>query len=168
MDVLWSVQEFVDKEKAIAKALEELRANFYCELCDKQYQKHQEFDNHINSYDHAHKQVKWRQNSTQNGLSLLGRLGQGMIFCWVFAFWRDCHPPTPTEQSPIPIDWEINVQAPIPDHLQKLLTSWVSCWCFVLNSLSHWLKINFFSFICCMLVLHQLVSKCWSQAASVF
>ncbi|XP_053555945.1 G patch domain-containing protein 8 [Bombina bombina] len=49
-------KDFVDKEKAIAKALEELRANFYCELCDKQYQKHQEFDNHINSYDHAHKQ----------------------------------------------------------------------------------------------------------------
>ncbi|XP_032868605.1 zinc finger protein 804B isoform X1 [Amblyraja radiata] len=44
------------KEKAIAKALEDLKANFYCELCDKQYHKHQEFDNHINSYDHAHKQ----------------------------------------------------------------------------------------------------------------
>lgn len=38
--------------------MEDLRANFYCELCDKQYQKHQEFDNHINSYDHAHKQVR--------------------------------------------------------------------------------------------------------------
>ncbi|KFQ51589.1 G patch domain-containing protein 8, partial [Nestor notabilis] len=50
-------KDYVDKEKAIAKALEDLRANFYCELCDKQYQKHQEFDNHINSYDHAHKQV---------------------------------------------------------------------------------------------------------------
>ncbi|XP_059989221.1 G patch domain-containing protein 8 isoform X2 [Lagenorhynchus albirostris] len=49
-------KDYVDKEKAIAKALEDLRANFYCELCDKQYQKHQEFDNHINSYDHAHKQ----------------------------------------------------------------------------------------------------------------
>ncbi|NXG70574.1 Z804B protein, partial [Baryphthengus martii] len=33
-----------------------VKANFYCELCDKQYHKHQEFDNHINSYDHAHKQ----------------------------------------------------------------------------------------------------------------
>ncbi|KAL8175693.1 UNVERIFIED_CONTAM: G patch domain-containing protein 8 [Gekko kuhli] len=50
-------KDYVDKEKAIAKALEDLRANFYCELCDKQYQKHQEFDNHINSYDHAHKQL---------------------------------------------------------------------------------------------------------------
>ncbi|XP_026577011.1 G patch domain-containing protein 8-like [Pseudonaja textilis] len=49
-------KDYVDKEKTIAKALEDLRANFYCELCDKQYQKHQEFDNHINSYDHAHKQ----------------------------------------------------------------------------------------------------------------
>ncbi|XP_054614601.1 G patch domain-containing protein 8 isoform X2 [Dunckerocampus dactyliophorus] len=46
----------MEKEKAIAKALEDLRANFYCELCDKQYTKHQEFDNHINSYGHAHKQ----------------------------------------------------------------------------------------------------------------
>ncbi|KAL4656676.1 zinc finger protein 804A-like [Arapaima gigas] len=48
--------DYAEKEKAIAKALEDLKANFYCELCDKQYYKHQEFDNHINSYDHAHKQ----------------------------------------------------------------------------------------------------------------
>lgn len=57
-----SAQDQVEKEKAIAKALEDLRANFYCELCDKQYTKHQEFDNHINSYDHAHKQVVFCSN----------------------------------------------------------------------------------------------------------
>ena len=50
-------QDQVEKEKAIAKALEDLRANFYCELCDQQYLTHQEFDNHINSYDHAPKQL---------------------------------------------------------------------------------------------------------------
>ncbi|KAG8573812.1 hypothetical protein GDO81_012562 [Engystomops pustulosus] len=48
---------YAEKGKSIANALEDLKANFYCELCDKQYHKHQEFDNHINSYDHAHKQV---------------------------------------------------------------------------------------------------------------
>nr|XP_036846543.1 zinc finger protein 804B [Manis javanica] len=48
--------DFPEKEKSTAKALEDVNANFYCELCDKQYHKHQEFDNHINSYDHAHKQ----------------------------------------------------------------------------------------------------------------
>ncbi|XP_036174438.1 zinc finger protein 804A [Myotis myotis] len=48
--------DYAEKENTIAKALEDLKANFYCELCDKQYHKHQEFDNHINSYDHAHKQ----------------------------------------------------------------------------------------------------------------
>ncbi|KFV06451.1 Zinc finger protein 804B, partial [Tauraco erythrolophus] len=48
--------DYAEKEKASAKALEDVKANFYCELCDKQYHKHQEFDNHINSYDHAHKQ----------------------------------------------------------------------------------------------------------------
>ncbi|NXT27771.1 Z804B protein, partial [Syrrhaptes paradoxus] len=50
------LQDYAEKEKAAAKALEDVKANFYCELCDKQYHKHQEFDNHINSYDHAHKQ----------------------------------------------------------------------------------------------------------------
>ncbi|XP_063789382.1 zinc finger protein 804A [Pseudophryne corroboree] len=45
-----------EKENTRQNALESLKANFYCELCDKQYYKHQEFDNHINSYDHAHKQ----------------------------------------------------------------------------------------------------------------
>ncbi|XP_029461814.1 zinc finger protein 804A isoform X2 [Rhinatrema bivittatum] len=48
--------DYAEKENTIAKALEDFKANFYCELCDKQYYKHQEFDNHINSYDHAHKQ----------------------------------------------------------------------------------------------------------------
>lgn len=51
------LQDYAEKEKTLAKALEDLKANFYCQLCDKQYYKHQEFDNHINSYDHAHKQV---------------------------------------------------------------------------------------------------------------
>ncbi|XP_024916733.1 uncharacterized protein LOC107989327 [Cynoglossus semilaevis] len=36
--------------------VEESDSKFYCELCDKQYVRHQQFDNHINSYDHHHKQ----------------------------------------------------------------------------------------------------------------
>ncbi|XP_026173611.1 LOW QUALITY PROTEIN: G patch domain-containing protein 8 [Mastacembelus armatus] len=43
-------------ERSLGCSVEDLRALFYCELCDKQYLRHQEFDNHINSYDHAHKQ----------------------------------------------------------------------------------------------------------------
>ncbi|XP_009464916.1 PREDICTED: zinc finger protein 804B [Nipponia nippon] len=56
LPLLLPPQDYAEKEKAAAKALEDVKANFYCELCDKQYHKHQEFDNHINSYDHAHKQ----------------------------------------------------------------------------------------------------------------
>ncbi|KAG5832939.1 hypothetical protein ANANG_G00296520 [Anguilla anguilla] len=67
-------KDFAEKEKAIAKALEDLRANFYCELCDKQYQKHQEFDNHINSYDHAHKQDGRKQEKMLRPQGLLRRL----------------------------------------------------------------------------------------------
>uniref|UniRef100_A0A1A7XR03 Zinc finger protein 804B n=2 Tax=Iconisemion striatum TaxID=60296 RepID=A0A1A7XR03_9TELE len=43
-------------EGALGCSVEDLKSLFYCELCDKQYLRHQEFDNHINSYDHAHKQ----------------------------------------------------------------------------------------------------------------
>ncbi|TDH11864.1 hypothetical protein EPR50_G00065290 [Perca flavescens] len=43
-------------ERALGCSVEDLKALFYCELCHKQYFRHREFDNHINSYDHAHKQ----------------------------------------------------------------------------------------------------------------
>ena len=36
----------------------EMHKSFYCELCDKQYFKYSEFDNHLNSYDHHHRQVR--------------------------------------------------------------------------------------------------------------
>lgn len=45
-----------EKEKAIEESLKDLKEMFYCELCDKQYFKYKEYDNHINSYDHAHRQ----------------------------------------------------------------------------------------------------------------
>ncbi|KAK9542093.1 hypothetical protein VZT92_002087 [Zoarces viviparus] len=40
----------------MAAVLEEGDSSFYCELCDKQYVRHQQYDNHINSHDHHHKQ----------------------------------------------------------------------------------------------------------------
>ena len=50
-------QENQDKQKAKDDSLADLKSSFYCSLCDKQYYKHTDFDNHINSYDHAHTQV---------------------------------------------------------------------------------------------------------------
>nr|XP_015800541.2 uncharacterized protein LOC107376117 [Nothobranchius furzeri] len=38
------------------KSTEEGDSRFYCELCDKKYVRHQQYENHINSYDHHHKQ----------------------------------------------------------------------------------------------------------------
>lgn len=46
-----------EKDKVIGESLQDLKDMFYCELCDKQYFKYKEYDNHINSYSHAHKQV---------------------------------------------------------------------------------------------------------------
>jgi len=45
-----------EKEQAVKEGLASLRSSFYCDLCDKQYYKYQEFDNHLSSYSHAHKQ----------------------------------------------------------------------------------------------------------------
>lgn len=50
-------RENQEKEKAKEESLADLKSNFFCDLCEKQYYKHTDFDNHINSYDHAHKQV---------------------------------------------------------------------------------------------------------------
>lgn len=59
LSLVLSVSLFLQEraERALGCSVEDLKALFYCELCDKQYLRHQEFDNHINSYDHAHKQV---------------------------------------------------------------------------------------------------------------
>ena len=50
-------QENQEKEKQKEESLADLKASYYCDLCDKQYKKHTDFDNHINSYDHAHHKV---------------------------------------------------------------------------------------------------------------
>ncbi|XP_046846974.1 G patch domain-containing protein 8-like [Xenia sp. Carnegie-2017] len=66
-------QKTQEKEKTIEESLKNLKESFYCELCDKQYFKYKEYDNHVNSYDHAHRQrlkdLKGREfarNSHQN------------------------------------------------------------------------------------------------------
>ena len=51
------LQAQVAKEQAIADATEEMRKTYHCELCEKQYNKYSEYDNHLNSYDHHHRQV---------------------------------------------------------------------------------------------------------------
>ncbi|XP_015247876.1 PREDICTED: G patch domain-containing protein 8-like [Cyprinodon variegatus] len=38
------------------RSTEEGDSRFYCELCNKQYVRQQQYENHINSYDHNHKQ----------------------------------------------------------------------------------------------------------------
>ena len=56
--MLFFSQSELEKEKLIEESLRDLKEMFYCELCDKQYFKYKEYDNHINSYDHAHRQVR--------------------------------------------------------------------------------------------------------------
>jgi hypothetical protein len=56
---------------AIAKELEDVKRAFYCELCDKQYKKISEYEQHLQSYDHHHKKrfkdmKETARNSTVN------------------------------------------------------------------------------------------------------
>ncbi|KAI9482695.1 MAG: G-patch domain-containing protein, partial [Benjaminiella poitrasii] len=48
-------EQRAEKKKAIEKELEQVKRAFYCELCDKQYKKISEFEQHLQSYDHHHK-----------------------------------------------------------------------------------------------------------------
>ena len=49
-----------EKEQQRIEQLTEMHKSFYCELCDRQYTKYSEWDNHINSYSHHHNQVRKR------------------------------------------------------------------------------------------------------------
>ena len=43
------------RKQGIADAVHNQNAAFYCEICDKQYTKIMEFENHLSSYDHHHR-----------------------------------------------------------------------------------------------------------------
>ena len=43
------------RKQDIAEAVQRENAAFYCDICDKQYAKVMEFENHLSSYDHHHK-----------------------------------------------------------------------------------------------------------------
>lgn len=47
----------VEKKQMIERELEEVKRAFYCEICDKQYNKISEYEQHLQSYDHHHKKV---------------------------------------------------------------------------------------------------------------
>lgn len=46
-----------EKQQLIAEELKQVKRAFYCELCDKQYSKIAEYEQHLQSYDHHHKKV---------------------------------------------------------------------------------------------------------------
>lgn len=56
-DLLEQYRVRAEKEKKMVEMLTEMNKAFYCELCDRQYTKYSEYDNHINSYSHHHEQV---------------------------------------------------------------------------------------------------------------
>ena len=56
-DLVEKYKQQAEKEKERVEHLTEMHKSFYCELCDRQYTKYSEFDNHINSYSHHHQQV---------------------------------------------------------------------------------------------------------------
>ena len=45
----------VAKQQSIADAVSQQTSSFYCDICDKQYVKVTEYENHLSSYDHHHK-----------------------------------------------------------------------------------------------------------------
>lgn len=60
IDYFWLFSMRFDSDAILSSSSfvqEEGDSSFYCELCDKQYVRHQQYDNHINSYDHHHKQA---------------------------------------------------------------------------------------------------------------
>ncbi|KAI9336196.1 hypothetical protein DFJ73DRAFT_22392 [Zopfochytrium polystomum] len=59
----------LQKEDQIKEEIKTVTAAFYCELCDKQYNKISEYENHLSSYDHHHKKrFKEMQEMTKRNM----------------------------------------------------------------------------------------------------
>lgn len=69
-DVQRTEREYrAEKKQAIEKELQQVKRAFYCELCDKQYKKVSEYDQHLQSYDHHHKKrFKDMKETTRNSV----------------------------------------------------------------------------------------------------
>lgn len=101
----FALQMKQEKDKVIEESLQDLKDMFYCELCDKQYFKYKEYDNHINSYSHAHKQVRtWYLQSFLlisslnffNWFSILNLVNIGREWFWMIVKWLSFHLRTST------------------------------------------------------------------------
>ncbi|KAJ3294392.1 hypothetical protein HDU79_011058 [Rhizoclosmatium sp. JEL0117] len=65
----------VEKANLIREEIKQVTRAFYCELCDKQYTRIHEYEAHLSSYDHGHKQrFKDMQEMSKRG-SLPGTAG---------------------------------------------------------------------------------------------
>ena len=58
-DLIQQYEARAEQDKKLTETLLEMNKSFYCELCDRQYTKYSEYDNHINSYSHHHQQVRY-------------------------------------------------------------------------------------------------------------
>jgi uncharacterized protein (UPF0297 family) len=52
------VQARLQKEEQLKAELKETLREFYCELCNKQYKRIDQYEGHLSSYDHHHKKVR--------------------------------------------------------------------------------------------------------------
>ena len=62
-----------EKEDKLVETILEMNKSFYCDLCDKQYFKYSEYDNHLNSYDHHHRQVRKREGGKRKEMKRVYR-----------------------------------------------------------------------------------------------
>ncbi|KAI8339948.1 hypothetical protein BC941DRAFT_318413, partial [Chlamydoabsidia padenii] len=60
------------KQYEIQQELKNVKRAFYCELCDKQYNKISEYDQHLQSYDHHHKK-RFKDMKEQTKRSSIGQ-----------------------------------------------------------------------------------------------
>jgi len=50
-------QEAHEKKEEIQKTVHEMLDPFFCKLCNKGYKRIDQYNEHLNSYDHHHRQV---------------------------------------------------------------------------------------------------------------
>lgn len=57
VQIIQKRQEAIEKKEEIQKTVQEMLDPFYCKLCSKGYKRIDQYNEHLSSYDHNHRQV---------------------------------------------------------------------------------------------------------------
>ncbi len=79
VQIIQKRQEAIEKKEEIQKTVQEMLDPFYCKLCSKGYKRIDQYNEHLSSYDHNHRQVSKLRIQIHDRSRFLPRSGSNVL-----------------------------------------------------------------------------------------